>query len=229
MTRSEIKADLEAGTQLAAKKAKVPELTQDELDHLLDIYASAARFTAVDIGDEVDPLQRRHRYQAHRQPRAGPAELRDAARRRHGRALAGRLLLQGDQGQRGPRRPDHEDRPEPAHQPGAVRRHARPGALLEAGRPHPQLVGAHALGQDRRSPRGPARGHGHAGRGHQLRRRPHGRGRHRRHRLWTPPGRPATPTSSPASPPAACFARSTRGWASRSAWPPSSCSACTVS
>ena len=53
MTRSEIKADLEAGTQLAAKKAKVPELTQDELDHLLDIYASAARFTAVDIGDEV--------------------------------------------------------------------------------------------------------------------------------------------------------------------------------
>jgi len=53
MTRSEIKADLEAGTQLAAKKAKAPELTQDELDHLLDIYASSARFTAVDIGDEV--------------------------------------------------------------------------------------------------------------------------------------------------------------------------------
>jgi dimethylamine--corrinoid protein Co-methyltransferase len=53
MTRSEIKDDLEAGTQLAAKKAKVPELTQDELDHLLDIYASSARFTAVDIGDEV--------------------------------------------------------------------------------------------------------------------------------------------------------------------------------
>jgi len=53
MTRSEIEADLEAGTQLAAAKAKVPELTQDELDHLLEIYASPARFTAVDIGDEV--------------------------------------------------------------------------------------------------------------------------------------------------------------------------------
>ena len=53
MTRSEIKADLEEGTQIAAKKAKVPELTQDELDHLLDIYASPARFTAVDIGEEV--------------------------------------------------------------------------------------------------------------------------------------------------------------------------------
>ena len=53
MTRSEIKADLEEGTQIAAKKAKVAELTQDEFDHLLDIYASSARFTAVDIGDEV--------------------------------------------------------------------------------------------------------------------------------------------------------------------------------
>ena len=53
MTRSELKADLEAGTQIAAKRAKVPELAQDELDHLLDIYASPARFTAVDIGDEV--------------------------------------------------------------------------------------------------------------------------------------------------------------------------------
>ena len=53
MTRSEIKADLEEGTQIAAKKAKVDVLTQDELDHLLDIYASAARFTAVDIGEEV--------------------------------------------------------------------------------------------------------------------------------------------------------------------------------
>jgi len=53
MTRSELKADLEEGTRVAAQKAKVPELTQDELDHLLDIYASPARFAAVDIGDEV--------------------------------------------------------------------------------------------------------------------------------------------------------------------------------
>ena len=53
MTRSEIKADLEDGTALAAKRAKCDPLTQSELDHLLDIYASAARFTAVDIGDEV--------------------------------------------------------------------------------------------------------------------------------------------------------------------------------
>lgn len=53
MTRSEIRADLEAGMAVAMKRAKVPALTDDELDHLLDIYASPARFTAVDLGDEV--------------------------------------------------------------------------------------------------------------------------------------------------------------------------------
>jgi dimethylamine--corrinoid protein Co-methyltransferase len=53
MTRSEIRADLEAATALAAKRAKCDPLEQDELDHLLDIYASPARFTSVDIGEEV--------------------------------------------------------------------------------------------------------------------------------------------------------------------------------
>ena len=53
MTRSEIRADLEAGSEAAAKRAKVPPLTSDEIDHLLDIYASPARFTGVDLGDEV--------------------------------------------------------------------------------------------------------------------------------------------------------------------------------
>ena len=53
MTRSEMRADIEAGTEMAAKRAKVPPLAADELDHLLDIYASPARFTSVDLGDEV--------------------------------------------------------------------------------------------------------------------------------------------------------------------------------
>ena len=53
MTRSEIRADLEAGTAQAAKRAKCDPLEQGELDHLLDIYASPARFTSVDIGEEV--------------------------------------------------------------------------------------------------------------------------------------------------------------------------------
>jgi dimethylamine--corrinoid protein Co-methyltransferase len=53
MTRSELRADIEAGSQAAAERAKVPPLAQGELDHLLDIYASQARFTGVDIGSEV--------------------------------------------------------------------------------------------------------------------------------------------------------------------------------
>lgn len=53
LTRSELRADLEEGTAAAAKRAKVEPLDAGELDHLLDIFASAARFTAVDIGAEV--------------------------------------------------------------------------------------------------------------------------------------------------------------------------------
>jgi len=53
LTRSQIRAELEDGTAAAAKRGKVEPLAQDELDHLLDIFASAARFTGVDIGDEV--------------------------------------------------------------------------------------------------------------------------------------------------------------------------------
>jgi dimethylamine--corrinoid protein Co-methyltransferase len=53
MTRSEIRADLDAGVEEAVRRAKVAPLAEDELEHLLDIFASAARFTAVDIGDEV--------------------------------------------------------------------------------------------------------------------------------------------------------------------------------
>jgi dimethylamine--corrinoid protein Co-methyltransferase len=52
-TRSQIRADLEEGTQAAAARGKMAPLAADELDHLLGIYASSARFTGVDIGDEV--------------------------------------------------------------------------------------------------------------------------------------------------------------------------------
>ena len=51
LTRSEIRADLVAGSEAAVKRAKVPPLTDEEVDHLLDIYASPARFTGVDVGD----------------------------------------------------------------------------------------------------------------------------------------------------------------------------------
>ncbi|MCX6363329.1 MAG: [dimethylamine--corrinoid protein] Co-methyltransferase, partial [Actinobacteria bacterium] len=53
LTRSELRAELEEGTQAAAARAKLPPLETHELEHLLDIFASAARFSAVDIGDEV--------------------------------------------------------------------------------------------------------------------------------------------------------------------------------
>jgi hypothetical protein len=53
LTRSEIRADAQAGSQAAAARAKVPPLGEAELDHITDIYASTARFTGVDIGTEV--------------------------------------------------------------------------------------------------------------------------------------------------------------------------------
>lgn len=53
MTRSEIRADVEAGVQAAVVRAKVPPLEPDEIDHVVDVYASAARFTGVDLGDEI--------------------------------------------------------------------------------------------------------------------------------------------------------------------------------
>ena len=53
MTRAEIEADLHAGSELAAKRAKVDPLTDDEIAHLLDIFTSPAKFSSVDYGDEV--------------------------------------------------------------------------------------------------------------------------------------------------------------------------------
>jgi dimethylamine--corrinoid protein Co-methyltransferase len=53
MTRAEIEADLWAGVEAAVRRAKVPPLGDDEIRHLVEIFASAARFSAVDIGDEV--------------------------------------------------------------------------------------------------------------------------------------------------------------------------------
>jgi len=53
MTPSELRADLEEGAAAGAKRAKVPPLEPDELERLLEIFASNAHFTAVDIGDEL--------------------------------------------------------------------------------------------------------------------------------------------------------------------------------
>ena len=53
MTRSEIRADVEDGVAQAVRRAKVEPLTGDEMEHLVDIYASPARFVGVDLGDEI--------------------------------------------------------------------------------------------------------------------------------------------------------------------------------
>ena len=53
MTRAQIEADVRAGVEAGAKRARVEPLGADEIDHLVDIFASKARFSAVDIGDEV--------------------------------------------------------------------------------------------------------------------------------------------------------------------------------
>ena len=53
VTRDEIEAEVRAGVAAAVKRAKVEPLGEPEVAHLVDIFASAARFSAVDIGDEV--------------------------------------------------------------------------------------------------------------------------------------------------------------------------------
>jgi dimethylamine---corrinoid protein Co-methyltransferase len=53
LTPAEIRADLEDGTRAAAARAKVPELSDGELEHLLDICTESTRFTGVALGNEV--------------------------------------------------------------------------------------------------------------------------------------------------------------------------------
>ena len=53
MTRDEIRADIEDGAEQGARRAKAAALGSDEIDHLVDIFASSARMTGVPVGDEV--------------------------------------------------------------------------------------------------------------------------------------------------------------------------------
>jgi len=53
LTRAELEADLHAGSEAAVKRAKVEPLSDDDIGHLLDIFSSPAKFSAVDYGDEV--------------------------------------------------------------------------------------------------------------------------------------------------------------------------------
>ena len=53
LSESDLRADLEAGTQDAAERANVPPLTDDELGHLFDIFSSPHGVVGVDRGKEV--------------------------------------------------------------------------------------------------------------------------------------------------------------------------------
>jgi len=53
MTEGDLKKDLEEGTMNAATAGEIDPLTQDELDHLFDIFDTQAKFTSVEMGREV--------------------------------------------------------------------------------------------------------------------------------------------------------------------------------
>jgi len=53
LTEAELMQDLEAGTEDAADRGKIPPLSKEELKHLFDIFASPCKFVSVDRGNEV--------------------------------------------------------------------------------------------------------------------------------------------------------------------------------
>lgn len=53
MSKEDIIADIEAGANDAAERAKIPSITDDDMDHLLDIFLDPARMVSVKPGDEV--------------------------------------------------------------------------------------------------------------------------------------------------------------------------------
>ncbi len=53
MDESDVRRDLEDGTRDAAERGNIPELSQDELQHLFDIFSSPHRFIGVEPGKEI--------------------------------------------------------------------------------------------------------------------------------------------------------------------------------
>ena len=47
MDESDVRRDMEEGTRDAAERGNIPELSQDELQHLFDIFSSPHRFFGV--------------------------------------------------------------------------------------------------------------------------------------------------------------------------------------
>ncbi len=53
VTKDEIMADLIQGSEDAADRAKVPPLSQEEYEHLLDIFCAREKFVSVEAGKEI--------------------------------------------------------------------------------------------------------------------------------------------------------------------------------
>ena len=53
MTKDEIISDIEDGSNLAAERARIPGLSDDEKDQLLDIFLTPERIVSVKPGDQV--------------------------------------------------------------------------------------------------------------------------------------------------------------------------------
>ena len=137
MTPSEIRADAVAGSELGARRAKAAPLTDAEIDHLVDIFASEAKFSAVDMGDEVvlsfdgsgnldagTRVDELYSYQSHR----GADMLELFAIDYSYKAIKTILSYEAQ---------CDEDGPAERHRPAAVRSDAGPGPLLEPDGPIP--------------------------------------------------------------------------------------------
>lgn len=53
LSKEEVRAELEEGTNDAADRGKIPSLTKEELDKLFDICTKSERFVSVEPGNEV--------------------------------------------------------------------------------------------------------------------------------------------------------------------------------
>ena len=51
VTESEIMADLVEGSEDAADRGKIPPLTKEEYDYLVDIFCTANKFVSVEPGN----------------------------------------------------------------------------------------------------------------------------------------------------------------------------------
>jgi len=57
MTKDEIRTDLEQGSKHAAERARIPELTDDQIDHAINIICEPVKLVALKHGDEVLQVQ----------------------------------------------------------------------------------------------------------------------------------------------------------------------------